>query len=111
MPGAGTDKTKRWIEQPAPVVVLVESQLGENIGAAARAMANFGLSQLRLVKAKQGWPNERAVVMAAGADRILENAVLYETLKDAVADCLLDTRRWESCRQLAGGNEPREEDE
>ncbi len=87
MPGAGTDKTKRWIEQPAPVVVLVESQLGENIGAAARAMANFGLSQLRLVKAKQGWPNERAVVMAAGADRILENAVLYETLKDALADC------------------------
>ena len=49
MPGAGTDKTKRWIEQPAPVVVLVESQLGENIGAAARAMANFGLERLRLV--------------------------------------------------------------
>ena len=46
MPGAGTDKTKRWIEQPAPVVVLVESQLGENIGAAARAMANFGLARL-----------------------------------------------------------------
>ena len=87
MPGAGTDKTKRWIEQPAPVVVLVESQLGENIGAAARAMANFGLARLRLVKPKQGWPNERAVVMAAGADRILENAVLYETLKDALADC------------------------
>ena len=42
MPGAGTDKTKRWIEQPAPIVVLVEPQLGENIGAAARAMANFG---------------------------------------------------------------------
>src|SRR5882672_10554484 len=47
MPGAGTDKTKRWIEQPAPIVVLVEPQLGENIGAAARAMANFGLSRLR----------------------------------------------------------------
>ncbi len=44
MPGAGTDKTKRWIETPAPIVVLVEPQLGENIGAAARAMANFGLS-------------------------------------------------------------------
>ena len=43
MPGAGTDKTKRWIEQPAPIVVLVEPQMGENIGAAARAMANFGL--------------------------------------------------------------------
>ncbi len=87
MPGAGTDKTKRWIEQPAPVVVLVETQLGDNIGAAARAMANFGLARLRLVKPKQGWPNERAVVMAAGADRILDNAELYETLADAVADC------------------------
>ncbi len=87
MPGAGTDKTKRWIGQPAPVVVLVETQLGENIGAAARAMANFGLARLRLVKPKQGWPNERASVMAAGADRILESAELYETLEEAVADC------------------------
>ena len=67
MPGAGTDKTKRWIEQPGPVVVLVEPQLGENVGAAARAMANFGLSRLRLVKPVQGWPNEKARVMAAGA--------------------------------------------
>jgi tRNA/rRNA methyltransferase len=87
MPGAGTDKTKRWIEQPAPVVVLVEPQLGENIGAAARAMANFGLARLRLVAPKQAWPNERAVVMAAGADRILDNAQLYDTLEQAVADC------------------------
>jgi tRNA/rRNA methyltransferase len=87
MPGAGTDKTKRWIEQPAPVVVLVESQMGENIGAAARAMANFGLSRLRLVKPRQGWPNERARVMAAGADRILEKAELYDTLADAIGDC------------------------
>ena len=87
MPGAGTDKTKRWIEQPAPVVVLVEPQLGENIGAAARAMANFGLARLRLVKPRQAWPNEKAVAMAAGADRILENAVLYETFGEAIADC------------------------
>lgn len=87
MPGAGTDKTRRWQETPAPIVVLVETQLGDNIGAAARAMANFGLSRLRLVKPKQGWPNERAQVMAAGADRILENATVYETLKDALADC------------------------
>jgi tRNA/rRNA methyltransferase len=49
MPGAGTDKTKRWVQQPGPVVILVEPQLGENIGAAARAMANFGLGRLRLV--------------------------------------------------------------
>ena len=49
MPGAGTDRTKQWEDRPGPVVVLVEPQLGENIGATARAMANFGLSQLRLV--------------------------------------------------------------
>ncbi len=87
MPGAGTDKTKRWIEQPGPIVVLVEPQMGENIGAAARAMANFGLSRLRLVKPVQGWPNERARVMAAGADRVLEGAQLYDSLADAIGDC------------------------
>jgi tRNA/rRNA methyltransferase len=87
MPGAGTDKTKRWIEQPGPVVVLVEPQLGENIGAVARAMANFGLSKLRLIKPLQGWPNERARVMAAGADRVLDNATVHESLSAALADC------------------------
>jgi tRNA/rRNA methyltransferase len=87
MPGAGTDKTKRWIETPAPNVVLVEPQLGENIGAAARAMANFGLARLRLVKPQQGWPNEKARVMAAGADRILDSAVLYDSLNEAIGDC------------------------
>jgi tRNA/rRNA methyltransferase len=87
MPGAGTDKTKRWVETPGPVVILVEPQLGENIGAAARAMANFGLSQLRLVKPRQPWPNEKARMMAAGADRILDQAELYGTLEDAIADC------------------------
>jgi tRNA/rRNA methyltransferase len=87
MPGAGTDKTKRWFETPAPIVVLVEPQLGENIGAAARAMANFGLSRLRLVKPLQGWPNEKARVMAAGADRILDGVVLYDNLNDAIGDC------------------------
>jgi tRNA/rRNA methyltransferase len=87
MPGAGTDKTKRWFETPAPIVVLVEPQLGENIGAAARAMANFGLSRLRLVKPLQGWPNEKARVMAAGADRILDSVALHDTLNDAIGDC------------------------
>jgi tRNA/rRNA methyltransferase len=87
MPGAGTDSTKEWSGSPAPVVVLVEPQLGENIGAAARAMGNFGLSRLRLVKPQQGWPNERARVMAAGADRILETAELFDTLEAAIADC------------------------
>ena len=66
MPGAGTDKTKNWIADRGPIVVLVEPQLGENIGSAARAMANFGLSKLRLVKPRQDWPNEKARVMAAG---------------------------------------------
>jgi len=87
MPGAGTDKTKRWREGPGPVVILVEPQLGENIGAAARAMANFGLSRLRLVKPKQAWPNDKARMMSAGADRILDGAELYDTLDAAIADC------------------------
>ncbi len=87
MPGAGTDKTKRWIEAPAPVIVLVKPQLGENIGAAARAMANFGLPHLRLVKPVQGWPNEKARVMASGANRVLDGASVHDTLADAIADC------------------------
>jgi tRNA/rRNA methyltransferase len=86
MPGAGTDKTKRWIATPAPAIILVEPQLGDNIGAAARAMANFGLSQLRLVKPRDGWPNPRAFVAASGADRVLEQARLFDTLEAAVAD-------------------------
>jgi tRNA/rRNA methyltransferase len=87
MPGAGTDKTKNWIEQPGPVVILVEPQLGENIGAAARVMANFGLSDLRLVAPRQAWPNEKARMMAAGADRVLERARLFDSVTEAVADC------------------------
>jgi tRNA/rRNA methyltransferase len=86
MPGAGTDKTKRWIETPAPVVILVEPQLGDNIGATARAMANFGLSRLRLVKPRDGWPNPRAFVAASGADRVLENAELHDSIEAAIAD-------------------------
>ncbi len=87
MPGAGTDKTKRWSAQPAPIVVLVEPQLGENIGAAARAMANFGLSRLRLVSPRQAWPNDKARMMASGADRVLEAAVLFDSLAASIADC------------------------
>jgi tRNA/rRNA methyltransferase len=87
MPGAGTDKTRNWVEQPGPVVILVEPQLGENIGAAARVMANFGLSRLRLVSPRQEWPNPKARMMAAGADRVLDGAVLYDTFAEAVADC------------------------
>src|SRR5688572_10750008 len=61
MPGAGTDSTQPWPEFGGPAVVLVEPQLGENFGAAARAMANFGLTDLRLVRPRDGWPNPQAV--------------------------------------------------
>jgi len=87
MPGAGTDKTRKWVAEPAPCVILVEPQLGENIGAAARAMANFGLSELRLVNPRCGWPSREAVIMASGADRVLDQARLYGSLADAIADC------------------------
>ena len=87
MPGAGTDKTRRWLETPGPVVVLVEPQLGENIGAVARAMANGGLFHLRLVAPRDGWPQERAWRAASGADRILDAAQVFATVADAVADC------------------------
>jgi tRNA/rRNA methyltransferase len=87
MPGAGTDSTKDWAAVPGPVVILVEPQLGENIGAAARAMANFGFSRLRLVNPRQGWPNEKARMMATGAGRILDGAMLYPSLEAAIADC------------------------
>jgi tRNA/rRNA methyltransferase len=86
MPGAGTDKTKRWVVTDGPVVILVEPQLGDNVGAAARAMANFGLSRLRLVKPRDGWPNPRAWVAASGADRILDEATLHDTIEAAIAD-------------------------
>ena len=87
MPGAGTDRTKDWSASAGPAIVLVEPQLGENIGAAARAMANFGLSRLRLVKPRQAWPNDKARMMAAGADRILDQAELFDSLEAAIADC------------------------
>jgi tRNA/rRNA methyltransferase len=89
MPGAGTDKTRNWIETPGPTIILVEPQLGENIGAAARAMANFGLSRLRLIKPRDGWPNLQAQRSASGADRVLDDAVLFDTLEAAIADCTL----------------------
>lgn len=89
MPGAGTDKTKQWVAGAGPAIVLVEPQLAENIGSVARAMGNFALSELRLVKPRDGWPNPGAHRTASGADRILEEAKLYETLAEAIADCSL----------------------
>jgi tRNA/rRNA methyltransferase len=70
-----------------PVIVLVRPQLGENIGKAARAMLNFGLTELRLVSPRDGWPNPSAGPAASGADIVLEKAELFETVADAVADC------------------------
>lgn len=83
MPGSGTDSTKEWVTG-GPIVILVEPQLGENIGSAARAMGNFGLSRLRIVNPRQGWPNEKARIFCAGADRILEAATLYDDLRGAL---------------------------
>ncbi len=70
-----------------PIIVLVRPQLGENIGKAARAMLNFGLTELRLVAPRDGWPNPDAGPSAAGADIVLEQAQVFETVADAVADC------------------------
>jgi tRNA/rRNA methyltransferase len=72
-----------------PVIVLVRPQLGQNIGKAARAMLNFGLSELRLVAPRDGWPNPEAGPAASGADVVLERAQLFNTVTDAVADCSL----------------------
>ncbi len=70
-----------------PVIVLVRPQLGENIGKAARAMLNFGLTDIRLVDPRDGWPNPSAGPAAAGANVVLEQARVFDTLADAVADC------------------------
>ena len=72
---------------PPPAIVLVRPQLGENIGKAARAMLNFGLSDLRLVAPRDGWPNPSAGPAASGADEVLEKARVFETVAEAVADC------------------------
>lgn len=71
----------------APVIVLVRPQLGENIGKAARAMLNFGLTELRLVAPRDGWPNPTAGPAASGADIVLEQARVFNTTAAAVADC------------------------
>ncbi|QZD92853.1 RNA methyltransferase [Qipengyuania xiapuensis] len=74
-------------DERKPVVVLVRPQLGENIGKAARAMLNFGLTEMRMVEPRDGWPNPDAGPAAAGADIVLENAKVYSCTAEAVADC------------------------
>jgi tRNA/rRNA methyltransferase len=85
---AGTDRSRDAAWSPeGPAFVLVQPQLGENIGAAARAMWNFGLRGLRLVAPRDGWPNPSAVAMASGAGGLLDEARLFATTAEAVADC------------------------
>ena len=70
-----------------PIIVLVRPQLGQNIGKAARAMLNFGLTELRLVAPRDGWPNPDAGPAASGADIVLEQAEVFATADEAIADC------------------------
>ena len=70
----------------APTIVLVKPQMGENIGKAARAMLNCGFTDLRLVSPRDGWPNERANACCSGAYHVIDNAQLFKTVQDAVAD-------------------------
>ena len=79
--------TRAAMAERRPLIVLVRPQLGENIGKAARAMLNFGLTELRLVAPRDGWPNPSAGPAAAGADEVLEGAQIFDTLAEAVADC------------------------
>jgi tRNA/rRNA methyltransferase len=82
---AGTDR-KQHAPSGGPAIILVEPQLGENIGTAARAMLNCGLTDLRLVKPRDGWPSEKARSAASGADKVIDGARLYETTSEAIAD-------------------------
>ncbi|MEM1317994.1 MAG: RNA methyltransferase, partial [Pseudomonadota bacterium] len=82
---AGTDRRRTLIAE-GPVIILVNPQLGENIGAAARAMANFGLAELRLVDPRDGWPNDVARANAAKADHIIDRVQIFDRLEDALAD-------------------------
>jgi tRNA/rRNA methyltransferase len=82
---AGTDRTQdAW--DGGPAVILVEPQMGENIGAAARAMFNFGLTDLRLTAPRDGWPNGAAFAMAAGAEEVARGAKVFEDLGGAISD-------------------------
>jgi len=85
---SGSDYRKKIVAD-GPVIILVNPQLGENIGTAIRAMANFGLSELRIVNPRDGWPSDPAKAAAAGADHVLAAAEVYAKLEDALADLTL----------------------
>ncbi|MBP7001465.1 MAG: RNA methyltransferase [Amaricoccus sp.] len=83
---AGTDHGRAVGAEPGPVFILVEPQMGENIGAAARAMWNFGLDRMRLVAPRDGWPNPKAQATASGAAPVLDAVRVTETLAEATGD-------------------------
>lgn len=86
---AGTDKSQEPTFRPSPAIILCEPQLGENIGTTARAMANFGLWDLRIVNPRDGWPNERAIAAASRADHVIDKVRVFGTLEEAIADLSL----------------------
>jgi tRNA/rRNA methyltransferase len=83
---AGTDKTRNQVRAPGPIVILSNPQMGENIGTAARAMANFGLNDLRLIAPRDEWPNKKAFNTSSGAHWILEGALVFDDMPSAVQD-------------------------
>ena len=83
---AGTDRRMKDAAMVQAEIVLVKPQMGENIGASARAMLNFGLGNMRIVDPRDGWPNEAATAMASRADEVLQHAALFDSVRDAVSD-------------------------
>ena len=82
-------------------ITLVNPQMGENIGAAARAMANFSLSNLRLINPRDGWPNEAAIANASGAFDVIPDAALFSSVEDVIADGLCDdSAAWKEEHEL-----------
>ncbi len=82
---SGTNSEKELIAE-GPAIILVEPQLGENIGMVARAMANFGLAELRLVSPRDGWPSDKARSAASKADHVIDGALVFDTLEEALRD-------------------------
>jgi tRNA/rRNA methyltransferase len=85
-PAPGSPAPDAATAPAAPAIILVEPQLAENIGMAARAMANFGLSELRLVAPRDGWPKKGARAAASGASHVLDDAKLYASVREAIGD-------------------------
>ena len=98
---AGTDSTRELTLAPSPAVILCEPQLGENIGAAARAMANFGLWDLRLVSPRDGWPNEKAIASSTKAMHVIDRVQVFDSVEEAIADLSLVFATTARARDLA----------